>query len=214
MSNINTFKTRVKNEAIQYSNDFKTIFINNEYLVYSSNFSLQYRYIISAHKSNYLHLIGVHSHLTPNDFFDKAYQKTLTENDFDFFIPNKSEAEVKGSIRRKIQSLKHLNSLISDKCLFEESFLKSKANCSIASSACNVTMGFSYGPKCNPKTLMKGYHLSSQAITPDLILIKSKKEPAFNKIIVGNLQILKEYLVKSKDFSIISPELLNQINFS
>lgn len=58
-------------------------------------------YIVSAHEDNYLHLTGLHTSLSAENFFNKCYTGTLDESDFDFARVGQNEKEVKGSVRRK-----------------------------------------------------------------------------------------------------------------
>ncbi len=43
--------------------------------------------------------------LSTDQFFDKALNKSLTENDFDFTKKGQTEKMVKGSVRRKVRFL-------------------------------------------------------------------------------------------------------------
>jgi hypothetical protein len=80
-----SFKERVRNAAIRYSKDYYfSQYVSRDYLVFSDAFQSQPYYIISAEKSNYLHLIGVSTNLSATDFFDKCFNGTLAESDFGF----------------------------------------------------------------------------------------------------------------------------------
>ncbi len=60
--------------------------------------------IIKADKGNYLHLIGIHTDLTANEFFDNCTadgEEQLTDENFDFHKSGRSEKSVKGSVREK-----------------------------------------------------------------------------------------------------------------
>lgn len=107
-----SFKERVKNVAIENALLYKENFMKYEYLVCSEAFEKGY-HIIKADKGNYLHLIGIHTTLTPDEFFDKCVadgEEQLTEDDFN--KPGKSEKSVKGSVREKIPELFNKNPLI------------------------------------------------------------------------------------------------------
>ena len=71
-----SFKERVKNEAIANAGLYEANFINFEYLICSEAFDDLY-HIIKSDKGNYLHLIGIHTNLTAEDFFDKCYDGQL-----------------------------------------------------------------------------------------------------------------------------------------
>ncbi len=76
MDTTTSFKERVKNEAIRNAKLYKTNFVDFEYLVCSEAFD-DYYHIIKSDKSNYLHLIGIHTDLAAEAFFDKCYNKEL-----------------------------------------------------------------------------------------------------------------------------------------
>ena len=79
-----SFKERVKETLISYAQDYKMYYVDYEYLLCSNAFSRSAYYIVSAHEENYLHLTGVHTNLGASAFFQKCYDGTLEENDFDF----------------------------------------------------------------------------------------------------------------------------------
>ena len=77
-----TFKQNVLSAICNGAQVYKDIFIDFEYQVFSKSFTKNSFYIISATKSNFLHLTGVNTQLSADQFFDKALNKSLTENDF------------------------------------------------------------------------------------------------------------------------------------
>lgn len=77
---------------------------------------------MSAHEDNYLHLTGVHTNLGASAFFQKCYDGTLEESDFDFNKDGQSESEVKGSVRRKINALGAIMGIFSGGTIAEEDF--------------------------------------------------------------------------------------------
>ncbi|MCM1184764.1 MAG: PBECR4 domain-containing protein [Roseburia sp.] len=98
-----SFKERVKNAAIANASIYEENFVKYNYLVCSQAYNNGF-YVIKADKSNYLHLIGIHTNLTAEQFFEKCIstdEKQLQETDFDFNKPGKSEKSVKGSVREK-----------------------------------------------------------------------------------------------------------------
>ena len=75
-----------------------------------------------------MHLVGVHTTLTPSEFFEKCFNDTLTENDFDFSKKNQSEKSVKGSVRRKISALENINNFFLHKSyISKKGFAKIKS---------------------------------------------------------------------------------------
>ena len=180
MNNI-SFKQRVCQSIIDQSKIYKKIFIDRQYLICSKCFTNRKYYILVANKDNYLHLVGVHTTLTPSEFFEKCFNDTLTENDFDFSKKNQSEKSVKGSVRRKISALENINNFFAQELYIEEGFRKNKVSCVIATSDNKITIGFSEGIYSRPKTLLKGNMLNMSTNQIDLILSKEKKDKTFNK---------------------------------
>lgn len=99
-----SFKERVRVSAIEYSRVYKNTLMDYEYLVCSKVFNRGY-HIIKSDGGNYLHLVGVHTELKPDIFFDKCYNNELEVNDFDFIKKNQTEKQVKGSVRKKVKAL-------------------------------------------------------------------------------------------------------------
>lgn len=122
-----SFMERVKNEAIVNAKSYKANFMDYEYLVCSQAFEKGF-HIIKSDKGNYLHLIGIHTELSPEQFFDKCVLEELEEADFDFLKPGKSEKSVKGSVREKIAVLPEMVNMFTHKLLAEDNFKKIEWN--------------------------------------------------------------------------------------
>ena len=173
------------------------------------HFHATHNYIVSAHEDNYLHLTGVHTNLGALVFFQKCYDGTLEESDFDFNKDGQSESEVKGSVRRKINALGAIMGIFSGGTIAEEDFVKNRIRCALATSNTNVTLGFMVVGKAKPMTLLKGNELDSEkAQSLDLVLRKAHGECNFKEMLVGNDDILKEY--KEKLGSLVSESLYNE----
>ena len=95
-----SFKERVKLQLISSAKLYFEHLVCNDYLIYSKNFKYQKYYLVSAKKDNFLHLTGVRTDLKANEFFEKCFEATLTEDDFDL-----GSKQQKGLIRRKISVL-------------------------------------------------------------------------------------------------------------
>ena len=80
--------------VIQCSKKYKKYYVDYEYLICSSAFAICSYYIIAAHKDNYLHLTGLHTSLDASNFFEKCYEGTLEETDFEFCKNGLAEKEV------------------------------------------------------------------------------------------------------------------------
>ena len=88
-----SFKTRVLETAISYSKGYYSLYVSLDYLIISDAFHIHPYYIVSAEKSNYLHLLGVSTGLSASDFFEKCYNGTLTEDDFEIADRNFNRKE-------------------------------------------------------------------------------------------------------------------------
>lgn len=194
-----SFKERVKNQAIANANLYQANFIDCEYLVCSEAFNNGY-HIIKSDKSNYLHLIGIHTTLSAEEFFDKCNDGTLDETDFDFAKPNKSEKSVKGSVREKITVLPDMVRLFGYRLLAEDNFKKNKVECAFATSDNSCTLGFAVSGR--PKSLLKGNELELSKVKPiDLIFRKKRSsEGIYDELVFGNKADVAKYKDKIADY--------------
>lgn len=215
MKEIITFKERVKNVAICESKNYKKYYAEYEYLVCSSAFEIQDYYIIDAKEDNFQHLLGVNSKIAPQAFFEKCYDGTLQESDFDFQKRGQSEKSVKGSVRRKIDALPNMMNLFNGNIKVEESFVKNHISCIFATADAKCTLGFISTPKSRPMTLLKGNELDKTKMKDvDLLLGKEKGKEKFDEIIIGDSEALMNYYVKIKgliDENLISSGIKEEI---
>lgn len=156
-----SFKEKVLEVIFIGAQKYKQFFLDYEYQISSAGFSENKFYVISATKSNFLHLTGVNTNLTATQFFDKALNKTLSVDDFDFCKKGQTEKDVKGCVRSKMKILPDIEKILSDTTLVEEKFVKNKVSCTFAASENSFTLGFISVPKCRPKTLLKGNKLKN-----------------------------------------------------
>ena len=187
-----SFKERVRQEMIKAARQYKEIYVDYEYLICSTVFEKSDYYIIAAEEDNFQHLTGVHSKINAKSFFNKCYDGTLGEDDFDFIKVGQNEKAVKGTVRRKIQALPDMMNLFKPNVQIEEGFRKNKIICSLATADGNCTLGFSASRKARPKSLIKGNELQNPAKV-DLILRKTTGSLYFDEIIVGDRVILNQF---------------------
>lgn len=186
------FKERVCLEIIKAAENYKKVYLDYEYLICSEAFTTKKYYIVDAQKDNFMHLTGVHSRLSPQVFFDKCCQGTLSEEDFDFIKTGQEEKSVKGTVRRKIKVLPDMMSLFNAGLLAEEIFRKNKVICSFATANESCTLGFSESEKARPKSLIKGNELDDPKIV-ELVLRKKSGTELFDEIVIGNESTLNKY---------------------
>lgn len=177
-----SFKENVLNKICDGAQVYKDFFLDYEYEITSKFFASGKPFIISATKTNFLHLTGVNTKLSAIQFFDKALKRTLSINDFDFNKKGQTEKMVKGSVRRKVRFLPELDKIFSIKTLAEENFIKNKIYCSFAVSDNSFTVGFIATPFCRPKTLLKGNELK-KPFKIDSIKRRKKNDTNFEEFL-------------------------------
>lgn len=196
-----SFKERVKNVIINEAKAYKQNYVDYEYLICSDAFVINDYYIIDAKEDNYQHLTGVNVSISPQDFFDKCLDGTLSEADFDFVKRGQDEKSVKGSVRRKIQVLPDMMNLFQRNIMVEETFEKNKIKCTFATTDTNFTLGFADATKSRPMTLIKGDELDrSKTQNVKLLLRKETVKEKFDEIIIGDDKIIADYYETIKDF--------------
>lgn len=196
MDNIK-FDERVKNAIISYAQKYKYYYTDYEYLILSQAFNSKKFYIISAKEDNFLHLTGVNSPLSPQEFFTKSFNGTLSTNDFDFHKKGQSEKEVKGSVRRKIQVMDNTIGIFDKEApnvKVEENFTKNAIRCSFAAGNSSFTIGFSISDNVRPKTLLKGSELNNtNALSIDAVLRRKSGDSTFDTLLYGSKEVCNKY---------------------
>ena len=210
MAEQKSFKERVKETVIQNAYSYKRYFVDYEYLLCSSAFVKNEYYIVSAYEDNYLHLTGLHTSLDAAKFFEKCYKGTLEESDFDFCKSGQSESEVKGSVRRKINSLSSIMDMFNVGTSVEEDFEKNRIRCALAAGNISATLGFVVAGKAKPMTLLKGNELNStKAKKLDLVLRRKSGESRFSEMLIGDANRLAEH--KETLSNLLSEALLSLV---
>lgn len=187
-----SFKERVRMEIIKSAKQYKETYVDYEYLLCSEAFSKKDYYIIAAEEDNFQHLTGVHSQINAQSFFNKCYEGTLSEDDFDFVKKGQDEKAVKGTVRRKIKVLPDIMQLFKAGLQVEESFKKNRVICSFATADGNCTLGFVGLEKARPKSLIKGNELKNPSLV-ELILKRKVGNEFFDEIVVGDRAALSKY---------------------
>ena len=206
-----SFKERVRQTVIDCSKEYKSNYVDYDYLVCSKAFTKKDYYIISAYEDNYQHLTGVHSLISPQDFFNKCYDGSLSECDFDFIKKGQSEKSVKGSVREKIAVLDSTMDLFSYPEIYvEESFHKNRVFCTFATAINSFTLGFANDKYATPKSLLKNNKLSNNLNKVDLIIKKHKTEELYNEIVLVNNETIKNYYDKIEH--LLSSELVESLS--
>lgn len=210
MAEQKNFKTRVKEEAIKCSKTYKSLFVDYDYLLCSDAFVQADYYIIQGHEDNYRHLTGVATEISAEEFFNKCYDGTLTENDFSFEKEGQAEAQTKGAVRDKIRVLPDIKNLFSQNAVVEEEFKQNRIKCAFAAEGCTFTLGFACQNNSKPMTLLRGKKLNTnQTAALELVIRRPRGAEKFSEIVLGNDSVLKKYSAKVK--KMLSEELLKSL---
>lgn len=183
-----SFKQRVCSVLINCALDYKTVFLDYDYLIYSKDFVKEPYYTVSAKEGNYKHLTGVCSEIPPYAFFEKCLSGVLTENDFDF---------IKGVVRSKIIALPLMSNIFNERLIAQEDFSHGAVTCSIATADNKITIGFEDRIAARPKTLLRGNEIK-QPVNIELILRRNRGTVKFDTIIQGD----------AKEFHSLFPKML------
>jgi len=193
-----SFKQRVCDTIKHCAADYKSVFLDCEYLIYSEDFKKNPYYILKAEEGNYKHLTGVNSNIAPYDFFQKCINNTLTENDFDFIRKGMPEAFTKGIVRNKIIALPLMMNMFNEPIIAQENFRKGLVACSVAASDNNITIGFENRIVVRPKTLLRGNELEKgKTVDVSLVLKRSTGAVKFDTIVRGDNEIYVNFRNKN-----------------
>ena len=189
-----SFKERVCRTVSSLAGAYQRYYVDYDYLLCSTAFTNRPFYIVSAEKNNYQHLTGVSYSASADDFFEKCVTGTLTETDISFSKGGRSEAEIKGSVRRKINALPDMIGLFSSGCLVQEDFSKNRIFCSFAAADMSCTVGFTVAASTKPMTLLNGNQLDAAKAHPLALVLRRKRgETAFDQIVCGTVDDLVTY---------------------
>lgn len=187
-----SFKGRVVETAISCAGIYQERFVEYDYLICSEAFEGSKCQEVKAETNNYLHLLGVNTSLSPNDFYQKCIDKTLEEDDFDFNKINQSEKSVKGSVRQKIKALPEMLCMFEKELFAEKNFKKNKISCMFATADADFTIGFVATGR--PKSLMRKNQLNEEKCKKvELVLRKKRGESTYSERIVGDETALEKY---------------------
>lgn len=152
----NSFKTNIRLQLILASREYSKM-LDKAIILESSKFQFENKYLLLFNKANFLHLTGVMSHLSANEFFDKCFSETIDENDFGY-----NEIKNKTNIKNKLKCLVIISSLFTKDIYVQEVFVKNRVVCKLATADNCCTIGFADGHYCLwPKTILSKNRLDS-----------------------------------------------------
>lgn len=205
-----SFKERVRQILISSSRQYKYYYTDYEYLLCSPAFKQNPYYIVTAEEDNFLHLTGVLSHISPQKFFDKCFNGTLSEDDFEVSGTHKGQ-DLKGTIRRKINVIPNIFGIFSSSTTVQEDFQKNRISCSFATGNITCTLGFAGVTAAHPKTLLKGNELDPEKSSNLLIVLRrSSGKNKFGELLVGGTEELLNYYGDLKP--LLSDKIVSQMD--
>ena len=149
------FKETVKNRLIESARKYQSL-IGKKIVITSESFILKKEYIIRFYETNFLHLTGIKTSLSPLKFFSKCFDGTLSFDDFDC----DSTIQLKGLVRLKTRNLVNIDSFFNGEIEVQEDFEKGTIRCLLGASDNLCTIGFVDAKYCvRPKTILDKNHL-------------------------------------------------------
>lgn len=131
--------------------------LNIYVVIECKEFINQEKYMLRFFKDGFLHLTGLETKLSKNDFFEKCLTGTIEASDFSY-----GPKRDKKTVKRKLKALLNISPMFMKKIMVQEFFNKNKIECKIATSDGKCTIGFVDAKKyLRPKTILANNHLDA-----------------------------------------------------
>lgn len=168
----NNEQFNIKKALIDSAQSYFTL-LNSETIIESDNFINCSSYKLRSFETNFLHLIGLHTALTPKEFFCKSYAGSISENDY-CLGPNNDRKTVK----RKLKNLINIGGFFKQEIMVQEAFAKNQVVCRIATSDGKCTIVFVDAKfYLRPKTILVNNHLDRNSPIYNVIpIIKATQD--------------------------------------
>ena len=114
----NEFKIKVRESLLSSAKDYFSL-LTKLIVLDSEQFEVQKRYILKFGKTNFLHLTGLSTTLTPSEFFDKCLDSSISCDDF--YLGKQRD---KSTIRKKLANLVDLSRIFDENHLFKKNLLR------------------------------------------------------------------------------------------
>lgn len=195
-----SFKKRVVECAVSCASIYQEKFVEYDYLICSEAFDGIRCQEVKAEANNFLHLLGVNTSLSAEDFYNKCIDKTLEVDDFDFIKKDQSEKSVKGSVRQKIKALPQMLNMFEKDLFVEKNFKKNKITCLFATADADFTIGFVETGR--PKSLMRNNQLDdTKSRKVELVIRKKRGDSNYSERIVGDESDYEKYEEDIKEYT-------------
>ena len=168
-----SFTESIKNKLIIAASEYNKL-IGIDFIMKSERFVFKKEYVLRFHKDNFLHLTGVITPLSANDFYSKCLNGSIENNDF---VCDLSD-DMKGKIKEKLRNLSDIGNFFEQELVFQEKFEKNRVKCSIATSDGKKTLGFVNinGNIHVPLTLLNRNQIKENNQIIDFIIVKRKRK--------------------------------------
>ena len=164
-----TFKESVQHKLNVAAKDYSKL-VGIDFVIKSNEFKYRNEYLLRFHKDNFLHLTGINTKLKATVFFEKCFEGTITQEDFDC----DSTEELKGKVREKLKNLITIGDFFDKELVFQEMYEKNRVICKLASTDGKCTIGFiSISKNIHvPLTLLNRNQIKEEKGIKNCIIIK------------------------------------------
>lgn len=132
--------------------------LKNEVIIRSNRFVNSSEYKLRFFETNFLHLTGLKTTLTPKEFYDRCYTGTILESDYSLGLNNDRK-----TVKRKLKNLVNIGLFFKQEIMVQETFIKNQIVCRIATSDGKCTIGFVDAKYyLRPKTILANNHLDQK----------------------------------------------------
>lgn len=164
-----------KNDALKIivnaAKEYERKLNNKHFLIIYQECNTLKTVIVGFRDMNFLHMTGVNSKLSAQQFYKACLNKKLSENDF--------ELDNKGKVQQKLMVLPYLSGLLYNNCMignFINSGICIKADYFVGNTKAVLSVGFRYGKNVDfPVTLYKEDVRKISQPTNKVFAIFSKK---------------------------------------
>ena len=161
------FKETIKIRLIESARKYQSL-INKKIIIASESFVMKKEYVVCFYETNFLHLTGIKTSLSPLDFFKKCFDGTICFTDFDC----DSTTQLKGLVRLKTRNLVNIDAFFDNEIEAQEDFEKGTIKCLLGASNNVCTIGFVDAKYClRPKTILDKNHLDKNKLIIKVIPI-------------------------------------------
>ena len=129
------FKETIRNRLIESAKKYYSL-INKKIIISSECFTMKKEYIIRFYETNFLHLTGVKTFLSPFEFYKKCFDGNISCDDFDC----ESTTQLKGLVRLKMRNMINIDSFFINEKKFKKILKKDQLNVYLALVIINVQL--------------------------------------------------------------------------